>query len=390
MSAIIEGNGMKLQQADENSDPNDLLLTGFTFPDKPDLTIPALVFKKTKDAVQKLALSSNPVDRPSSIPYNLTRSTTAGQGMFATEDITTGSLILTERPILVTRAEFPAESQLAIEPYLQVLFGRLTQPHQVLYSNLQNCKSPLEAGPLVGRLRTNGFTFSPYEGSPPHAGVFPNFARCNHSCGPNAQARFNYTTWAIELRATRSIQQGDEIFISYVDVLQPSIKRRAQLAAAYDFTCRCKWCTLPRAKLAESDARRADIAGWSQVKLQMGDGSAAPPDFLAWRNSDTFAKMHPSALIQSSLGKVVAATREGLESFMWMHVMTLYKVYALLGDEKNFRKWRTTFRDLILANLGVTPEFETANRQLDDPVNTVPDWDHWNLVAKATETAQAQ
>ena len=283
--------------------------------------------------------------------------------------------------------EFPAESQLAIEPYLQVLFARLTPANQILYSDLQNCKSPLEAGPLMGRLRTNGFTFCPYEGSPPHAGVFPTFARCNHSCGPNAQARFNYSTWAIELRATRNIQRGEEIFISYVDVLQNSIQRRAQLVTAYDFTCRCKWCTLPRAKLVESDARRATIASWSTIKLQIGDGSAAPPEFLAWRSSEKFAS-YPSELLQSSLGKVVVATREGLESFMWMHVMTLYKVYALLGDEKNFRKWRTMFRDLILANLGVTPELQTANNQIEDPASTVPDWNRWTLATQGGETAQ--
>jgi phage protein U len=104
MSATFEGNGMKLQQADESNDPNDLLLTGFVFPDQPALTIPALVFKKTKDAVQDLALSALAPQSAATIPYNLTTSATAGQGMFALEDIKIGALILTERPILVTRA----------------------------------------------------------------------------------------------------------------------------------------------------------------------------------------------------------------------------------------------------------------------------------------------
>lgn len=134
--------------------------------------------------------------------------------------------------------------------------------------------------------------------------------------------------------------------------------------------------------MTESDARRTEIANWSQIKLQIGDGSAAPPDFLAWRTSDKFTA-YPTELIQSSVGKVVAATREGLQPFMWMHVMTLYKVYALLGDEKNFRKWRTMFRDLIVVNLGVTSEFQTANRQIEDPANTVQDWNNWTLAVEA-------
>jgi hypothetical protein len=104
MSATFEGNGMKLQQANENNDPSDLLITGFVFPDQPSLTIPALVFKKTKDAVQELALSASTPQSAATIPYELTNSATAGKGMFAIEDIKMGALILTERPILVTRA----------------------------------------------------------------------------------------------------------------------------------------------------------------------------------------------------------------------------------------------------------------------------------------------
>ena len=109
-AATIEGNGVKLQQADETSDPSDLLLTGFVFPDQPDLTIPALVFKKTKDAVQRLALSSTYPEQVGTVSYNLSKSTIAGQGMLAAGEITMGSLILTERPILVTRAVSESKS----------------------------------------------------------------------------------------------------------------------------------------------------------------------------------------------------------------------------------------------------------------------------------------
>jgi len=146
--------------------------------------------------------------------------------------------------------------------------------------------------------------------------------------------------------------------------------------------CRCKWCTLPGEKLVESNVRRAEIASWSQIKLRMGDKSAAPPEFLAWRSSEGFATTYPTELIKSSLNKVVTATREGLEPFMWMHVMTLYKVYALLGDEKSFRKWRTMFRDLIVVNLGMTSELQNANGQIEDPASAVDEWNHWTVVAR--------
>jgi len=117
----------------------------------------------------------------------------------------------------------------------------------------------------------------------------------------------------------------------------------------------------------------------------MGDKSAAPPEFLAWRLSKDFTD-YPSELIKSSLAKAVTATREGLEPFMWMPVMTLYKVYALLGDERNFKRWRSTFRDLILVSLGETSEFQAANRQIEDPAKAVEEWDHWTMAARAAGT----
>lgn len=275
-----------------------------------------------------------------------------------------------------------------VESYLQILFARLPHEHQVQFSNLDNCKNSREAGPHLGRLRTNGFTFSPYPNSPPHAGIFPTFSRCNHSCGPSALAHFNYSTWAIELRATRTIKAGEEITISYVDVLQASLGRRVQLATTYNFTCSCNWCSLPKAKQAESNTRRNEIANrqkTSSSQARIGE-QASSPEFLRWRNSSDFDSQ-PTELLKQSIGNIVAATKEGLEPFIWRDAMTLYKVYALLGDEKNFRRWRTTFRDILLANVGVTPELEIANAEIADPT-TNKEWNLWTQNQSAKQSSQ--
>ncbi|KAG8772380.1 hypothetical protein FRC15_002766, partial [Serendipita sp. 397] len=215
MSVAYEGNGVRLQEANDSGDPNDLLITGFIFPDQPNHTIPAFIYKQTKDRVQQLAASCHvpASSKSSTTPFRVADSNTAGQGLFSVENLSPGSLILSERPMFVTRADVLIQIS-KMETFVQVLFARLPEQDQRTFFNLQNCKSPSETGPLLGRLLTNGITFTPYPNGPNHAGVFPTLAKCNHSCGPNALARFNHATWAIELRATRAIKTGEEILIS--------------------------------------------------------------------------------------------------------------------------------------------------------------------------------
>jgi hypothetical protein len=106
MAAAFEGNGIRLQQAGDSGDPRDLLLTGFNFPDQPEHTIPAFVFKQTKDKVLDLAKSTHALVSfdPGALSYKLSASAIAGQGIIAVKELRTGDLIMTERPILVTRA----------------------------------------------------------------------------------------------------------------------------------------------------------------------------------------------------------------------------------------------------------------------------------------------
>jgi hypothetical protein len=186
---------------------------------------------------------------------------------------------------------------------------------------------------------------------------------------------------------TRAIKQNEEITISYVDGLEDALKRRAQLSAIYEFLCRCKWCSLPADKRAESDKRRAEIAKWAESKLVRANGRAVTPEYLVLQGSESNSggtPSDPSQLVTKSIANMVTAAKEGLEPFSWMHAMTLYLIYAELGDEKNFRRWRTAYRDLILLNLGRTPEYEIANKEIDDPEKHVYGWGRWRDDTKAT------
>lgn len=101
MAEIFDSNGVRLQQADPSDDVNDLLVTGFTFPDQGHV-IPALVLKGTKDRVQGLNIQKSPESAEGVAIVK--ESGLGGQGLFATRALSTGELILSERPIMVTRA----------------------------------------------------------------------------------------------------------------------------------------------------------------------------------------------------------------------------------------------------------------------------------------------
>ncbi|SPO00215.1 uncharacterized protein DNG_03062 [Cephalotrichum gorgonifer] len=93
-----------------------------------------------------------------------------------------------------------------------------------------------------------------------HTGVFPEVARMNHDCRPNAYFRFSPSTLTMEVLAYRDIQPGEEININYAYVGMPSKERQKFLRDTWSFNCTCPLCTSPPSVIAASDARRHDIA----------------------------------------------------------------------------------------------------------------------------------
>lgn len=68
---------------------------------------------------------------------------------------------------------------------------------------------------------------------------------CNHSCAPNAQPQFIHNNHRLSLTALRDIEEGEEIFISYLDdcMLDRSRhSRRKELMKNYLFLCSCPKC----------------------------------------------------------------------------------------------------------------------------------------------------
>jgi len=76
-------------------------------------------------------------------------------------------------------------------------------------------------------------------------GLYALQSVCNHSCEPNAKIEFPFNNAVVALVATRKIEQGEEVTISYLDECQLSRSRhsrRRALMENYLFACECSKC----------------------------------------------------------------------------------------------------------------------------------------------------
>ena len=72
-------------------------------------------------------------------------------------------------------------------------------------------------------------------------GIYHSVSLLNHSCQPNCVAVFNGTK--LMIRVTENIQPGEELTISYTELLAPSFKRKEELRKQYFFDCCCIRCS---------------------------------------------------------------------------------------------------------------------------------------------------
>jgi hypothetical protein len=92
----------------------------------------------------------------------------------------------------------------------------------------------------------------------------------------------------------------------------------------YYFDCHCKYCNLPdKDAIFRSDAARAEL-------------SREKPTFREWMEDSTMAD---DLLIRRNKKDFALAAQEGVEQRHRTQIQTIAMCYALLGDEKNFKKW---------------------------------------------------
>ncbi|KAI8627336.1 hypothetical protein F5Y19DRAFT_477549 [Xylariaceae sp. FL1651] len=102
--------------------------------------------------------------------------------------------------------------------------------------------------------------------------VFPHVSRFNHDCRPNADYYFDPVTFTQRVHAVRPILPGEEITISYMDLIQTREERRQRIQNTWHFDCSCSLCTQDAEQIAASDARIRQVI---EIREQLRDYSSA-------------------------------------------------------------------------------------------------------------------
>ena len=90
-------------------------------------------------------------------------------------------------------------------------------------------------------------------------GIYPTVARINHSCKPNAHHFYNEDDKTEEVWVMEPIQAGEEITISYIRTFCSRNFRQELLQEKFGFVCGCSVCGLTGERLQEDDRLRQEI-----------------------------------------------------------------------------------------------------------------------------------
>lgn len=162
-------------------------------------------------------------------------------GVFALQDITRGTLIFKEAPIIKLAKDTDSGSVvkllMALSPKKRgVLLDLSSRQHKT-------AQTPrIEFEQYLLDIHQTNF-MSSTEG---YNAIWPTASRINHDCSPNSVASCNKNDEAL-LYASRDIAVGEEITVAYIDVCCEFQKREAALATyRIHIRCLCKRCRLPR------------------------------------------------------------------------------------------------------------------------------------------------
>lgn len=226
------------------------------------------------------------VEAPETL-YRITQMPDKGLGLVANCRIPAGELVISDSPLWLVSALEEATSgvissfhKLSVDAQCQVMRlcdkastqGAERTPEGVWrVSSTEVCATTYSSivrkhlTPPTMSYQTNSIEL----GITLQGAVFTTASRINHSCTPNLQNHWNADLGRLELHAIRSIEAGEEMAITYTDLLANRDIRRADLKARYNFECSCNACTLKSAALSVSNTRRTKAAEL-QVVMQQG------------------------------------------------------------------------------------------------------------------------
>ena len=183
-----------------------------------------------------------------------------GLGVFASKPIKPGDIIMRDSmQMKLDRGKTDVTDQ-----QVQKAFSAMSETDQAAFMQLHEGPVPYETQ-LLRIYKANSFS------APPHAFVYLKFSRINHCCTPNAEiAELDNEENAL-LVAVKPIAKGEEVFISYLGLLEEGskVQRNQMTKANYGFDCDCAVCGLTGQEAAVSGGRRQLIAAMAHKRKGM-------------------------------------------------------------------------------------------------------------------------
>ncbi|KAK4172860.1 hypothetical protein QBC36DRAFT_68357 [Triangularia setosa] len=195
-------------------------------------------------------------------PYKVVDILGKGKGVVATQKIDKGKAILVDHASIIAAAEYPSDvMREEVQDLLATAVHRLGEPEKVLRLSKKGREKEDEgATEIEDLLLTNSFTVG-IQGKE-FIALFADLSRFNHDCKPNAFIYFSETTLAMTVWASRDIEPGEEISITYSAAGLPSKERKETLEKVWGFKCQCSLCTSSPEVIKESDDSRAQIRAY--------------------------------------------------------------------------------------------------------------------------------
>ncbi|KAI0065785.1 SET domain-containing protein [Artomyces pyxidatus] len=280
--------------------------------------------------------------------YRITQVSGLGVGLVVTEDHAPGSVIVRECPLLVmplfvlaaNRAGIPVPSDLLV-PAVK----HLDDNEARLFRGLYNCHPTRgdEVEDLWNIMKTNAISIGSLPGfHGQYTAVYSDICRINHSCSPNAIYGWDLQSFTGEVRASRLIKKGEEVFITYIDNRGPYDVRQRQLQNTYNFTCACPACSLSEAERKRSDVRRSLLSRiWR---------SSPDSDVEAWMFDH---KLPEDLIIKRFLRYADIMEQEMLSDAQWITIArALVMAYSALREVEGAKKWAKKAKEASLAASG--------------------------------------
>ncbi|KAK0609069.1 SET domain-containing protein 5 [Lasiodiplodia hormozganensis] len=233
-------------------------------PDEPEIHTSLASFLNGTDPIKELDI---PLFEVKDIPRK-------GRGLIARFDISKGTRILCEKPLLTVESMPPVELEQVLATKLKALCKASQRQFLSLHNNFPG------RHPFSGIVKTNAL---PCGSGSPIGGIYPTICLINHSCVPNSHNNWNSNVEHETIHAIRPIKAGEEITIPY-DQGGTSAVRRAFLKESFGFECNCRGCSRPTSELQASDTRR--------LLIQSLDEAIGDPSCMMCRPKESLNNCH--------------------------------------------------------------------------------------------------